>query len=142
MPNPSKFSLMALVCVALAVPGSALAWYAYNRHEVLPVSEGVFEVVGRPGSGAVDYWCAAGDFSISQVRTKANQRVYVWKAIGPSVNRPGKKAVQFAYGPPEGGDTSDSYSVSVKRPGENMSASFAKQYCYGSKFDEFDRWRF
>ena len=114
-----SFAIAAVAAVTLALPSAAYAWWAYNRHEVLPVSEGVFEVVARPGSAAVDFWCAAGDFSIAAARTAANQRIYIWRAIGPSVNYSNRNAVQFAYGPPQGADTSDSLSVTVKRPGEN-----------------------
>lgn len=43
----------ALVLGALLLaPAQALAWWAWNRHEVLPVGGGVFEVIAEPGSGA------------------------------------------------------------------------------------------
>lgn len=42
------------------LPVSAQAWRAWNRHEVLPVSEGVWEVVNRVGLGVQGYWCGIG----------------------------------------------------------------------------------
>ena len=126
--------LGSLICLPL----SAQAWRAWNRHEVLPVSEGVWEVVNRVGSGAQDYWCGIGDFAIRQLRTQATQRIYIWQEIGPSVNRPGRKSVQFALTPPPGSDTSTGYSLSVKIRGDNLNAATARNYCY----DRFDDPRF
>ena len=124
-------SVKVLALAGLVVaPTVALPWRAWNRHEVLPVSDGVWEVVSEIGSGATDYWCGAGDYAIRQLRTSATQRIYIWQAIGPSVNRPGKKSVQFALSAPAGADTSVGYSVTVKRAGDNMTASMAQKYCY------------
>ncbi len=129
------FVLSALIC-ATAAP--ALAWRAWNRHEVLPVSKGVFEVVAEPGfgTGARDYWCGFGDFAIRQLGVSAVQRLYIWAPEGPSVNRPGRKSVQFALSAPEGADTSTQLSLTVRRAGDNLRASSAQNYCYdGSDLD-------
>uniref|UniRef100_UPI002B26BF8C hypothetical protein n=1 Tax=Leisingera sp. TaxID=1879318 RepID=UPI002B26BF8C len=92
--------LSGMLAFALAVPLPASAWRAINRNEVLPVSEGVWEVIARSRSGAQDYWCSIADFAIRQLRAPVNQRIYVWRGEGPSVNRPGRTAVQFAFGLP------------------------------------------
>lgn len=126
--------LAGLICL----PVSAQAWRAWNRHEVLPVSEGVWEVVNRVGSGAQDYWCGIGDFAIRQLRSQATQRIYIWQGIGPSVHRPGRKSVQFSLSPPPGSDTSPRLSLSVKTRGDNLNAATARNYCY----DRIDDWRF
>lgn len=112
-----------------AIPGAALAFFALNRLEVVPMSNGVFEVVGRPGSGAANYWCGAGDYAIAQLRVSATQRVYMWSEVGPSQTRPGKKAIQFSTNVPPSGPAAQSYSLSMKRIGDNMSASQAQGYC-------------
>lgn len=132
--------LLTLAAALAAMPGLALAWDARNGHEVHDLGHGVFEVVGRPGSGAQDYWCGAGDYAISALRVQATQRIFIWRAIGPSVSRPGHKAVQFALSAPEGADTSTGISLTVRRAGDNLSAAMAQQYCFGSRFDAYP-WR-
>ena len=109
-----------------------------NRHEVFPVSDTVWEVVSEVGSSAADYWCGAGDFAQRVLGTPAAQRIYIWKAIGPSVTRPGRKAVQFSLTPPPGADTSTGYSLTVRRAGDNLARHAAVQYCY--QFDGDDIW--
>jgi hypothetical protein len=133
-----RFSL-ALSGLILAMPTVAMAYWAINRHQVLPVSQGVWEVVGRPGSGAQDYWCAFGDFATQTMRLSAGQRLYMWRGIGPSVNRSGYKAIQFSLEPPPGADTSTPITLSMDRPGDNLSRAAARQYCYSGRFA--DPWR-
>lgn len=115
---------------------SAAAWRAHNRHEVLPVSDTVFEVVAGVGSSAADYWCGAGDYTYGYKRMPGVQRIYIWRGIGPSANRPGRKSVQFAYVPPPGADTSPSLTLSFNDVGDNLNAAMAQQYCFG--FDPED----
>ncbi|KIC07798.1 hypothetical protein RA19_21975 [Leisingera sp. ANG-M1] len=129
MPRKKRL-LSGMLALAVALPVPASAWRAINRHEVLPVSEGVWEVVARVGTGAQDYWCGIGDFAIRQLRAPVNQRIYVWRGVGPSVNRPGKKAVQFAFGAPPGADTSSRISLNVREPGDNLRVTSAQTYCY------------
>ncbi|MGR3760165.1 hypothetical protein ACUXV3_08520 [Roseobacteraceae bacterium NS-SX3] len=125
----------ALALPVLLLPAAAAAWTAWNRHEVFPVAKGVWEVVSEVGSGAQDYWCGIGDYAISQLRTRATQRIYIWRGVGPSITRPGRRAVQFSLVPPAGADTSVGISLGVKRAGDNLNAATARGYCY----DFFDR---
>lgn len=128
-------AMTALAVLLVALPGAALAWRAANGHKVHDLGGGVFEVVGRIGSGAQQYWCGAGDYAIAVLGAAAAQRVYVWRPIGPSVAEPGRKAVQFALSPPPGADTSTGYSLTVRRAGDNLRAAAAQQYCYDSGFE-------
>jgi len=121
----------------VALPGAALAWRAANGHHVHDLGGGVFEVVGRVGSGAQEYWCGAGDYAIAVLGAAAAQRVYIWRPLGASATERGRKAVQFALSPPPGTDTSTGYSLTVRRAGDNLSAAMAQQYCYGGRFDDF-----
>ncbi|MEP4037251.1 hypothetical protein [Pseudophaeobacter sp.] len=138
--GPKSWLAAGLLCSLICMPLSAEAWRAWNRHEVLPVSKGVWEVVNRVGSGAQDYWCGIGDFAIRQLRTQATQRIYVWQEIGPAVNRPGRRSVQFSLSPPPGSDTTPRLSLSVKVRGDNLNAATARNYCY-DRVDDF-RFRF
>ena len=128
--NFRRCILAGVTGAVLLLPAAASAWRAMNQHEVLPVSQGVWEVVSRVGSGAQDYWCGIGDFAVRQLRAPVNQRIYVWKGVGPSVNRPGRKAVQFAFGAPPGADTSSRLSLNIREPGDNLMVSSAQGYCY------------
>jgi hypothetical protein len=119
-----------IAAMALAPTWAGAAWRAANRLEVLPVSDGVFEVIGQTGSSAGDYWCGAGDYARSKLRTGATQRVYLWRALGFSQSGKGRKAVQFSLAPPSDALTSPGYSLSVKAVGDNMTAAAAAQYCY------------
>lgn len=118
-----------------ALPASA--WRAHNRHEVLPVSDSVFEVVALVGSSAADFWCGAGDYTYAYKQMPGVQRIYIWRGLGPSETRPGKKSVQFAYAPPPGADTSPTMALSYDDVGDNLRAAMAQQYCFG--FDPEDR---
>lgn len=121
-----KFVLAAALVL---VPGWGLAYRAINRHEVYPVSETVFEVVGRVGSSAADYWCGAGDYIQNALGYEVVRRIYIWRAIGPSETISGKKAVQFALAPPKGADATPGLSLSVKAVGDNLTAAAAFRYC-------------
>ena len=132
---------LVLTAALIAAPGWALAWWAWNRHEVEPVSDGVFEVIGEVGSGAQNYWCGAGDYAIRVLGVEPARRIYTWRGLGPSVTRPGRKAMQFAFAPPKGADTSTPLSLSLHRVGDNLNASMAQNYCYEQP-DRWNRWRF
>ncbi len=123
-----------------ALPTTASAWRAINQHDVYQISPGVYEVVSEPGSGAVDFWCGIGDFGRMQLNLGATQKIYVWRGLGPSVTRPERAAVQFALNPPSGSAVAQGYGLSVKQAGDSLSASFARQYCSGSRFDPFEQW--
>lgn len=134
-----RHAAITAVCASvlgMAAPMPALAWTAWNRHKVNDLGQGVFEVVGRVGSGPQQYWCGAGDYVRRALGMPAAQRVYIWRPLGPSASQPGKKAVQFALSPPKGASTEVGLSLSVARAGDNLSASMAQSYCHTSDFDE------
>ncbi|TMV03258.1 hypothetical protein FGK63_19810 [Ruegeria sediminis] len=127
---------VAVLSALILVPGVASAFRAWNRAQVYDLGSGVFEVVNYFGTVPRDYWCGAGDYAIRVLRTPATQRVYLWQAEGPSVSEPGRKGVKFSLKPPAGADTTPGFTVTVKRVGDNMSASMAQNYCYDNTADE------
>ena len=131
-PGMALSKRILLAGVLALVPGWGLAWRAYNTHVVVPVSQTVFEVVGRPGSSAANYWCSAGDYVRHRLRMKATTRIYIWQAIGPSVSYSNSKAVQFSLNSPVEPPLSPGYSLSVKAVGDNLTAAAAYQYCLGN----------
>lgn len=134
MPKGISRTVLGLLAL-VSFPFEAAAWRAWNRHEVLPVSQGVWEVVSEIGSGAQDYWCGIGDYALRELRTQATQRIYIWQGIGPSVNRQRRKSVQFSLSPPAGVSTEPRISLSVKAVGDNLNAATARGYCY-DRIDE------
>ena len=99
---------IALAAALLALmPAWAFAWRAQNGYDVLPLSNGSFEVVARPGAGPREFWCAAGDYTYGFLRVAAAQRIYVSRPRGPSTAAPGRIAVTFSLTPPQGVDLGD-----------------------------------
>lgn len=125
----------------IAEPGAAQqGWLAYNRHQVIEVGDGVFEVIGRPGSGAANYWCGAGDYIMTRLRQSHRQRIYIWRGVGPSETRPGYKAMQFALRPAPGSEGFEpGYSLSMHAVGDNMRATTAREYCFEGSYED-DGW--
>ena len=123
--------LTAGAAIAL-IPTLGAAWKAHNRHDVYPLDNGIFEVVSEVGSGPIDFWCGAGDYAYRELRTASVQRVYMWRGIGPSVTRPGKKAIQFSLTPPPGADIRPSVTFSLHDVGDNLRAGAAQQFCFGT----------
>lgn len=127
--------ILAAAALAMMLPGAALAVRAWNGLEVIPLTDRSFEVVGRVGAGPSDYWCGAGDFARRYLRTPVTARIYLSRPIGPSVARPGRNAVHFSLDAPEGVSTRTGLTLDLKATGDNLSASFASNYCY----DRFER---
>lgn len=128
-----KFALPAALALLLTIPAqSALAYRTINTLVVNPVSDTVFEVIGRVGSGPVQYWCSAGDYARQVLNTSATQRIYLWRALGPGVTEQTTRAVQFSVTPPPDADTTPSFLLSVTNVGDNMSSAAAHQYCLGT----------
>lgn len=106
---------LSMALALVIIPGGAMAFFALNRLEVVPLSDGVFEVIGGTGAAAPDYWCGAGDYAIAQLQTGATQRLYMRSEIGPSQTRPKKKAIQFSTSPPPDVSTVPSNRLSMKK---------------------------
>ncbi|WP_254429744.1 hypothetical protein [Ruegeria atlantica] len=128
-----KLTALAAVAVSPVFAqgiGVRIGAYPGFKTTVTPMDNGVYEVAVSGSSAPVSYWCGIGDFAISTLRTKATQRIYVVRAYEKGV-----RTVQFSLTPPEGVDTAPSYSISVKRVGENMSAGSAQGYCWDNFMD-------
>jgi hypothetical protein len=127
-----KIKRLGLALVFLSIPTWALSWLAWNKYEVFPISDTVFEVIERPGSagGAAQYWCGAGDYAQRVLKTKTNQKIYIWKPVGKSVTTSARRAVQFSTNAPENASSSPGYSLSIRAVGDSLSTAAAQRYCY------------
>jgi hypothetical protein len=128
------FKNIAMAVLIVTIPGLAQAWQANNRHTVNPVSDTVFEVVGRPGSGGPEFWCAAGDYASRVLGAHATQRVYLVRGPAPAQTRHWNRAVLFSLVVPQDADLRTGITLSVTRVGENLNAASAQAYCMDDKF--------
>ncbi len=100
------------------------------RTEITPLDGGIYEVKAIGSSAPVNYWCGIGDFAIRTLGVPGPTRIYIYRAYEPGV-----RTVQFSMTPPPGADTTPGYSITVKRVGENMSATSAQSYCFDNFMD-------
>lgn len=127
------FNKTAITALLATLPGMAMAWQAENRHFVNPVSDTVFEVVGRSGSGGPEFWCAAGDYARRVIGSSATQRIYVVRGPAPAMTRNWNRAVLFSFDEPKDVDLRPGFTLSVTRVGENLIAASAQSYCSDNK---------
>jgi hypothetical protein len=122
-------ALLLLPTLAQAV-GVGFGFRPGYRATVTQLDNGNYQVVTHGSSAAIAYWCGIGDFAIRTLGVPTSQRIYVAKAYDKQT-----RAVQFSFTAPEGGNTSKSYSITVSRVGENMSASGAQSHCFDNIMD-------
>ncbi len=123
------FGKLTLAALIACLPGLAGAWTSSNHHRVSPVSDTVFEVVGRPGSAGQEYWCAAGDYVHRVLKARVVQRIYLVRGPAPAQTANWNYAVLFSLTPPVDEDTRARLTLSVKQVGSNLSSALAQGYC-------------
>ena len=131
----SLFRICALGATLLAPSLAGAVGFGLNvtpqfRTDITPLKDGTYEVKAIGSSAPVNYWCGIGDYALRTLGVANNQKIYISKAYEPGV-----RTVQFSLTPPPGADTNPGYSITVKRVGENMSASSAQNYCYDNFID-------
>jgi hypothetical protein len=126
---------LAVAMCALALPAAA-NFRAINWLVVVPITAETFEVLESRGAGAADIWCAAADYARRAGLDGPRKRMYIDVPRGPSQTTPNGIGVGFTLNPgPEIADTPASYSVSVKRRGENLAIGHAYDFCQDLLFD-------
>jgi hypothetical protein len=115
----------------MALPQAGHAFTADNRLKVAQVDAHTFEVIAQPGTGTVQFWCAAGDYAFGALNADTSQRVYLVRGRGPSATQPGKKSVQFTLNPNAKGVPTlpPQLVLNVNQPGDNLSVAHAWSYC-------------
>lgn len=137
--RPTRLSsLSALVIAALAgcVDGAS-GFVAQNAHRVYEIGPDRFEVVARPRTNGVQYFCAAGDYAVRRLGAGAGETVLLVEPDGPSRTRPGARGASFALiataeAPPRTGA-----NVSMREAGENLLVGHARLLC--DRDDDDDR---
>lgn len=98
---------------------------------VVPISPDTFEVIEDRGAGARGLWCAAADYVRAAGLDGPRKRIFVETPRGPSKTQPGRIGVVFTTNPADDiKDTPSSYSISVKRRGENLSVGHSHNFCF------------
>lgn len=94
---------------------------------------GQFYVIARPGDGAGNYWCAAGQYVQIALRLPPNTRLYVQEPHHPSPA--GQTVVTFTVRPDDtvlaaaGSPASNDISLGVGNVGENFLTAHAMSIC-------------
>lgn len=127
--------IVAAVLSLSAVPGYARG-YLKSQLDVNPTSQTTFEVIEDNGAGPNQIWCAAADYSTSQLRMPSG-RLYISTPRGPSVTEPGKKGVSFSTQPLDG--VSGRATNSIKEVGANLRVGHAIQFCRDNILSPDDR---
>jgi len=122
-----KFS--ALLAASLILPVAGFS--GNNWLDVVPLGAGdAFEVVGDPGSGPSEFWCAAGRYAQQMKSVSANDRIYILRGFGPSQTAPGRSAVSFSLTAPTTPHKQGRVSVvTMKTPGYSLSLGLAAGFC-------------
>ncbi|WP_298842626.1 hypothetical protein [uncultured Roseobacter sp.] len=137
---PMRALVLGCILTVLAMPVTARFYLTINRLEVNEMSANTFEVIESRGAGARDIWCAAADYTQRTGRDGPRKRLYILTPRGPSQTVPGETGVGFTLAPDDAlKNTPPSYSVSVRRKGENLPVHHAHQFCDVAVDDFLDR---
>lgn len=122
--------LMIIAMLVLPVAAQAQAFEAINRLIVVPLSSTEFEVIESRGEGARGIWCAAADYVRTRGIQSADGRLYVARPRSAAQSVRGRAGVVFTVAPDDTlRDTPRSYTVTVRRAGENLPINHAYQFC-------------
>lgn len=131
-------AVIAAAILSLAATASSADYWARNNMFAVgnPDRPGYFEVFQKATAGPSDYWCAAGEYVRWGVNQRNTTRIYVVRGIGPSLVRAGRNSVIFSFVPydeiPQLSDAEKGYSVSISKPGYNLSAGHGTAFCQQS----------
>lgn len=123
-------TLLTLLCLMLPLQAAAQAYRAANWLVVVPLTARDFEVIEDHGAGARHVWCAAAEFAQDVLGLPRSERLFIKTPRGPSLSGVGRTGVVFTTDPERvNGDIRQSYSVTLRRAGENLPSHHARQFC-------------
>lgn len=124
--------LIALSVALASAPIAGSAFEAVNKMQVKETDADGFEVSsGDKNTNATAFWCAAGDFVLTEQLEPDDTLIYVLTAIGDATSQSGDTNVIFTIQPTDdltakGVTTGD---TRVDTVGYNMTAFAAKDIC-------------
>lgn len=95
---------------------------------------GAFEVVAYAGNDTENYRCSAGEYVIRALHQPTNTRIYLLKPQGPSVTRPGRRAMTFTVAPDadllaKAKAIAPDYLLAMTQPGDSFTAASGAHLC-------------
>ncbi|MGP3697481.1 hypothetical protein [Rhodobacter sp. NSM] len=115
-----RLAFAALAATALAGPASA--FIAKNGEVVQPAGDGTFVVMGSPGQGPGESWCAAGDYVMSQGLLPTTR---IWRLSEP----PRRQAEGVRFGLSSQGAASKTGLFIIGAKDASVSAIHARALC-------------
>jgi len=135
--RPVRFVAAALLALATAAcndaPPRPNSFTASNGLQVVQFAPDRFEVLARPGSGAPDFYCAAGEFARRMLDARAADRVVVVEPVGPSRFNPGGRGVTFTVEPQGSVSPDRGFAARVNRVGANYTVAHSVAFCRSSR---------
>lgn len=120
--------LFAAALAALAVAAPAHAFVSSNQMVVEAVGPVTFSVSARGGqNGAIDFWCAAGEFAWRRLNAANNVRIY---RLSEPPRRSGQPVV-FSLDP--AGRASSTGLAIIGRDDGSLSVSSARNQCAAAR---------
>lgn len=123
-----KRTFLALVIVLL--PTAAPAWIAQNGLVVEPSGDSDFSVPYRGKSGARDFWCAAGDYVIRELRRPPGTRIY--RTSSPP--RRSGQGIRFSLSP----EGAKKPGLLIIGDGRGVTAGHARNFCQELELERLD----
>jgi hypothetical protein len=121
-----RLTLIAAAALLAGTLPAAAAFRSVNGLTVAPAGDG-FEVMTMAGRGALDYWCAAGDFARRRLGASTGSALTLTRGQGPSTALSGRRSVAFAPGGTPGGLASPGLA-----PGSSFTVGQTKGFCQTS----------
>ncbi|KIC07797.1 hypothetical protein RA19_21970 [Leisingera sp. ANG-M1] len=119
---------IAAASLLMAVPNNAAAYGSHHGVRVNPVSDAVFEVVGRGGNGYL-FWCGAADYAQRVLQVPWSSELHISRGLGTSETTGRRSAVQFTLDANLAPDGS-LRSVNSLQAGDRMSVQKAFEFCF------------
>ena len=133
-------TVVAIALGALATTGLAASSLSYGKYTTRYGLRGVgdasdasrFDILQNAGSGATDYWCAAGEYAIHKLGLTPTTRLYLVQPLGKG--RLGRNSIGFSSAPTSGGVSSNGLTMSMNKVGQNWTVSHARAVCGSDDF--------
>jgi hypothetical protein len=134
-----RLYVITLILFFATALSAAATYRSANLLYVVPISNDTFEVIEDRGAGPSDIWCSAADYARAAGLDGVRKRMYIVEPRGKSKTTPNAIGVTFTTNPSEElKNTPRSYSVSVKRKGENLPIDHAYEFCFDNMFDRLN----
>jgi hypothetical protein len=129
----SKIPLLTAMAISIVGSGTAIAkddkYTTSNSMRIVGDASdpGRFDILQRAGNGASDYWCAAGEYIVLGRGLSPQTRIFLVQPL--SKGRLGRNSIGYSINPDISVPNRTSASMSMKKVGENWTASHGRAQC-------------